>query len=138
VKKAFRWYRLVVGVLLMGGMLSSSVTVWANEDRIDSVGDGRQLAASERVPAGLSSGDWRSIRTAYEAGRHDFQATATGWRARNPGQQWVTTLDRRGFLVHPQGSEWQWGLELTSYGYGDAQQVIAGPPQVRAEGIRLS
>ncbi len=61
----------------------------------------QQFTSPDQVPQGLAKSDWTSIRAAYEAGRHAFQPTATGWQARNPGQQWTTQFDRRGFLASP-------------------------------------
>ena len=98
----------------------------------------RRGAAATNVPAGITSSDWQSIRAAYEAGRHSFQPVAGGWQARNPGQQWLTTFDRRGSLARPQHGEWTWGLELQSYGFGDPQTPVAGTPAVEAVGQRLS
>jgi hypothetical protein len=35
-----------------------------------------------------------------------------GYRAHNPGQQWSTRFDRRGFLTRPDAGDWTWGLQL--------------------------
>lgn len=56
-------------------------------------GKTQQLTSPDQVPEGLAKSDWSSIRAAYEAGRHAFQPTPTGWQARNPGQQWTTWGD---------------------------------------------
>jgi hypothetical protein len=53
----------------------------------------QQLTSPDQVPEGLAKSDWSSIRAAYEAGRHAFQPTPTGWQARNPSQQWTTLGD---------------------------------------------
>ena len=98
----------------------------------------QQLTSPDQVPEGLAKSDWSSIRAAYEAGRHAFQPTANGWQARNPGQQWTTTFDRRGFVAAPKAGGWTWGLELQGYGFGAHQQTIAGIPAVQAEGSRLT
>ena len=98
----------------------------------------QQLTSPDQVPEGLAKSDWASIRAAYEAGRHAFQPTPTGWQARNPGQQWTTTFDRRGFVATPKTGGWTWGLELQGYGFGAHQQTIAGTPAVQAEGSRLT
>ena len=98
----------------------------------------QQLTSPDQVPEGLAKSDWTSIRAAYEAGRHAFQPTPTGWQARNPGQQWTTTFDRRGFVATPKAGGWTWGLELQGYGFGAHQQTIAGTPAVQAEGSRLT
>ena len=53
----------------------------------------QQVTSPDQVPAGLAKSDGASIRAADEAGRHACQPTATGWQARNPGQQWTTWGD---------------------------------------------
>ena len=87
---------------------------------------------------GLAKSDWQTIRAAYEAGRHAFQPTESGWQARNPGQQWLTTFDQRGFVARPKDGGWQWGLELQNYGFGENQRAISGVPSVKAAGQRLT
>ena len=106
-----------------------------------SVHGAAEVGGAEEVPKGLAKSDWSSIRAAYEAGRHAFQPVAGKegvWQARNPGQQWITTFDPRGFTAQPQGGGWTWGLELLSYGFGDQQQAVYGMPAVKADGQRLS
>ena len=101
-------------------------------------GKTQQLTSPDQVPEGLAKTEWSSIRAAYEAGRHAFQPTATGWQARNPGQQWTTKFDGRGFVSEPKDGAWQWGLELKSYGFGENQRAIGGTAAVKAEGQRLT
>ncbi len=101
-------------------------------------GKSQPLTSPDQVPDGLAKSDWASIRAAYEAERHAFQPVEGGWQARNPGQQWTTKFDRRGFLAQPHGANWQWGLELKGYGFPGAVRAIAGVPGVKAEGQRLS
>lgn len=84
------------------------------------------------MPDGLAKSDWSSIRAAYEAGRHAFQPAEGGWQARNPGQQWLTKFDGRGFVAQPNGNAWQWGLELKSYGFSGNERAITGVPTVTA------
>ena len=61
-----------------------------------------------------------------------------GHRARNPGQQWTTLFDGRGFTTTPYAGGWIWGLELVCYGWGDDQQGVAQPLSVSAEGGRVT
>ena len=98
----------------------------------------QQLTSLEQVPERLAKSDWASIREACEAGRHAFQPIEAGWQARNPGQQWTTTFDRRGFMATPKAGGWTWGLDLPGYGFGDHQQTIVGTPAVQAGGPRLT
>jgi hypothetical protein len=97
-----------------------------------------QAVGPDQVPQGLAKSDWQSIRAAYEAGRHEFKPTEGGWQARNPGQQWTTKFDGRGFLATPREGDWAWGLELESYGRGEQQRKVNGQPLVKAEGQKLS
>ena len=75
----------------------------------------QQLTSPDRAPEGLAKADWSSIRAAYPAGRDAFQPTPTGRQARNPGQQGMTTFDRRSFVATPKAGGWTWGLELRGY-----------------------
>ena len=71
----------------------------------DPAGKTQQLTSPDQVPQGLAKTEWASIRAAYEAGRHAFQHIASGWQARNPGQQWTTKFDGRGFVSEPKGGQ---------------------------------
>jgi hypothetical protein len=100
-----------------------------------------QLSDANDVPEGLAKADWQSIRAAYEAGRHAFMPVEGGWQARNPGQQWTTKFDGRGFIAQPRGADWQWGLELKSFGFAGQERAVGGEASksvVRAEGQRLT
>jgi hypothetical protein len=91
------------------------------------------------VPEGVARSDWQGIRAAHEVWRHSFQRVDHGWETRNPGQQWTTAFDERGFLTRPQDGRWTWGLELQGYGFGAHQEGPASPAaDARAEGQRLS
>jgi trimeric autotransporter adhesin len=92
------------------------------------------------VSKGLSGDDWSSIRAAYEAGRHAAyadEAVPGHIVARNPGQQWRTRFDGRGFLTAPDAGGWSWGLDLVSYGRGEQQQTIDGTACTETKGTRV-
>ena len=73
----------------------------------------QRLSSPDQVPEGLARSDWRSIRAAYEAGRHQFFPQADGTHcAHNPGMGWQMTFDAKGFTAKPEKGEWTWGLEL--------------------------
>jgi hypothetical protein len=101
-------------------------------------GDTQQITSVDQVPEGLSKSDWTSIRTECEARRHTFQRIEGGWHASNPGQQWTTKFDGRGFLSEPKGGGWKWGLELMGYGFPGATRPITGVAAVTPEGPRLT
>ena len=77
---------------------------------------------------------WSSIRQAYEAGKHAVHEEFDGTHAaRNPGQQWRTEFDSRGFLVRPDHGQWTWGMDLQSVG----GCPVSGSPEVGANGNTL-
>ena len=75
---------------------------------VPSIGTAQAPSPSDEVPEGLSSADWSSIRQAYEANRHAAYPVAGGYQARNPGQQWRTCFDGRGFTTRPDAGTWTW------------------------------
>ncbi len=92
--------------------------------------------ALETPPKGLASSDWSSIRAAYEAGRHAIQRQENGtFTARNPGQQWHTEFDSKGFLTTPDHGQWTWGLELTGYG---ERTLLSAPLSLTHQGNKIS
>lgn len=88
----------------------------------------------------IAAGDWASIQEAYQAGRHAIQKGDAGNTAFNPGQQWTTHFDGRGFSTQPASGGWSWGLELKSYGYAGTEISVPDKPvsQSQSTGNRLS
>ena len=102
-------------------------------------GKSEQRTSPDQVPQGLEKSDWSSILAAHSAWEHSFQPVKGGaWQAQNKAQQWSTQFDGRGFMAKPKAADWQWGLELRSYGFGKKQTAVGGQPAVKAEGQRLS
>ncbi|MGI8604110.1 MAG: FG-GAP repeat protein [Verrucomicrobiales bacterium] len=127
------------GVAFLCTPASAQVPQLVNDQGRAGVGSaGAAPRDPEAVPEGLAKSDWASIRVAYEAGRHAFQPVEGGWQARNPGQQWTTKFDRRGFVAHPKDGDWTWGLELKGYGFPGAERIMSEVPAVKAEGQRLT
>ncbi|MDF1839222.1 MAG: FG-GAP repeat protein, partial [Planctomycetota bacterium] len=97
--------------------------------------------ASDTSPAGLSTGDWSSIREIYDAGRYqvvaDDVAGAGGYLARNPGQDWSTYFDGRGFTTQPGDGAWSWGLQLQSFGFDGHGSRVSGEASPCADGGRM-
>lgn len=79
----------------------------------------------------VAPADWKQIRAEYELHRHSATPDRGGFRARNPGQQWLTRFDGRGFTVEPNQQSWRWGLDLISAGYAGTESAISG----RAEAV---
>ena len=80
------------------------------------------------MPEGLTAADWSGIQAAYEAGRHAAQPVECGYQACNPGQQWRTRFDGRGFTTRPDEGDWSWGLQLERYGVGGMQAASVLDP----------
>ncbi len=105
---------------------------------VPSIGTAQALNPSDEVPEGLSAADWSSIRQAYEANRYAAYPVAGGYRVHNPGQQWRTRFDGRGFTTRPNAGAWTWGLELERYGFAGQECVVARPIHASAEGQRVT
>ena len=89
----------------------------------------------------MAKSDWAGIREAHAAWEHrvsPVEDRSGEWQAHNPGQQWTTCFDGRGFTTSPEGAPWQWGLELQSYGFGQCHTVAGGVPVVKTDGGRLT
>ena len=123
---------------LISCILAGALVFAASLHAASPAGKTQSLTSPDRMPEGLAKSDWQTIRAAYEAGRHAFAPVEGGWQARNPGQQWTTTFDKRGFVAEPREGGWQWGLELKSYGFPGAERVVGGVPVVKADGQRLT
>lgn len=97
------------------------------------------LRAEQPAPAGLSAGDWSGIRAAHQDWRHRFEKAEDGGHvANNPGQNWTTRFDGRGFIVEPKGETWRWGLELRSYGIGESSVSVGEKAPVAVSDQKLS
>ncbi len=94
--------------------------------------------SEDAIPEGLTDSDWKSIRQEYERHRHAAVAVDGGFRARNPGQQWLTHFDGRGFAVEPEAAGWRWGLELQSYGFPGHQRAVSGQAKMTAQNDRVT
>jgi hypothetical protein len=75
-------------------------------------GGSQRLTSRDTLPQGLSATDWSSIREQMQVKRHAALLVEGGHQARNPGQQWQTRFDGRGFTTRPDAGGWEWGLEL--------------------------
>ncbi len=104
----------------------------------NSPASGQHLLSLHSDPKGLSTTDWSSIREAYEAARHAAYAAAGGYQARNPGHQWLTRFDGRGFSTEPDTGGWTWGLQLERYGFAGWERTVAEPTQVSTAGQRVA
>ncbi len=102
------------------------------------VAAGKPARDPHSVPTRLTASDWNSIQIVHEAQRYAIASTEAGYCARNPGQQWQTEFDGRGFLTRPPKGDWQWGFELRSYGFAGHERRVGRAPRAKAEGQRLT
>ena len=128
----------VLAFLVLLASIGFSGTTWVSETRGGVDCDQPLDRAVGAVPDGLSAGDWASIQTACEAGRHAVHGREGGFQARNPGQRWVTRFDGRGFCTKPDAGGWSWGLELVSYGFAGSEQAVTEATSVSTEGQRVA
>ena len=123
--KTSAWFHLLAAALLVTPVFASPVRT-------------QTLASADAVPEGLSAPEWSSIRQQYEQQRHAAFPVAGGYQARNPGQQWQTRFDGRGFTTKPEGAAWQRGLELQSYGFPGQERAVQDQPRVKTSGPRVT
>ena len=91
------------------------------------------------LPEELSTSDWQSIRAAYDANRHAVRADDEqpgSYRARNPGQQWLSTFNKDGVAISPDHGRWQFGLRLARWGHAGQERQAAPLVGIDAHGQR--
>jgi hypothetical protein len=126
---------VALGVLLISGPAPTRAEDWKAQAQ---PGKTQHLASADAVPEGLTASDWTSIRAAYQAHQHQAISAEGGYRARNPEQRWRTEFDGHGFMTRPEAGDWQWGLELRSYGFPGQKRVIGNAAEVTAQGDRVT
>ncbi|MBY0508383.1 MAG: hypothetical protein K2X03_31015 [Bryobacteraceae bacterium] len=96
------------------------------------------LPAWATTPKGVAPGDWAQIQALHEKHRHAAVRQADGTlAARNPGQQWRTQFDGRGFTVKPDAGGWTWGLELERFGLaGQLRPASRAKAEARENRVR--
>ncbi len=154
------WVIGVVAFSILG--LYGARTATAHDGHSTDVAAGDRPAdvgsSQDAPPEGLTHSDWSSIRQEYERQRHAAVSVEGGFRARNSEQQWLTDFDGRGFSVEPtsagveqaiagvepaarvepNGGDWRWGLELTSFGFPGHERAVGGQAAMSAQGDRVT
>ncbi|MDQ3116359.1 MAG: hypothetical protein M3Q86_07085, partial [Verrucomicrobiota bacterium] len=130
--------KLLLVVIALGAFIVSGSSLAGDLNAGAQPGKTQHLTSADAVPEGLTPSDWSSIRTAYQAHRHQAVPMDGGYRARNPGQQWRTEFDGKGFITRPEAGDWQWGLKLKSYGFTGQKRVIGDAAKVTAQGGRVT
>ena len=132
-------FSLCARVAFVSGLLMSNLPVPAQQGAGDVTLRRESRSRNlDSVPNGLTGSDWSSIKQEYERHRYAAFPVAGGHQARNHRQQWLTRFDGRGFIVQPESNGWEWGLELTAYGFAGHERAVASKPRVLAEGQRVA
>ena len=101
-------------------------------------GTSQQIQDAATVPQGLNGVEWGSIRKQIAERQRVAIPLKGGYQAWNPGQQWRTTFDTKGFLVKPDNGDWSWGLELKRFGLAGRTKEVATTPRVTSAGSRVA
>ncbi|MEO7323291.1 MAG: FG-GAP repeat protein, partial [Dokdonella sp.] len=97
------------------------------------------IVSEAALPEELSRSEWQSIRAAYEANRHAVQRSVKqpgSYRARNPGQQWLSAFNEGGVTITPDHGRWKFGLRLARWGDAGQEQQTALLDGIDAHGQR--
>ncbi len=137
---------MLVGMIERADLPDSPNRPRRDRDRgssVDPRNSAGRLTAIPKLPEGVRDGDWQGIVAAHEQAKYEIRSDGRAWKAWNPGQQWMTIFDRRGFLTRSTTrtgrDNWSWGLELQGYGIGIEQTELKSlVPEVRTSGGRLS
>jgi hypothetical protein len=119
-------------------MLLRSLSICLLFGTVCRAANAQSLTDAVNLPGGVTPSDWSSIRRAHDAVQHAAHATVDGFAARNPGQGWLTTFDRRGFTVQPNDGAWTWGLQLERYGCTGNEQEVCDLAAVTIDGPRVT
>ena len=132
--------------VILGSLLLMAVSLSSGDLRRPAVPEAvipsaAWVEAEERLPAGMERSDWQGILAAHDEWKHAIREAPElkrGWKAANPGTGLRATFDARGARVRPASGDWDWGLELTSYGIGGEQRpVVERTPQIETNGRRI-
>ena len=103
------------------------------------------VASGPEIPAGLSSKDWRQIRSHLEQASYHVapvasspdQLAAASFQANNRRHKMRTIFHPESVRVIPtDGAAWEWGLKLRAYGYEGSTRAPRGA-ELAAAGNRI-
>ncbi len=137
-RSGLSWFMIILSIVSgassIGMALATPVAVTS-----PSVISAATLEGEVALPEALSSSEWKSIRAAYEASRHAVQPSAGqpgSYRARNPGQQWLSSFNQYGVAISPDHGRWQFGLRLARWGHAGHEQKASSLVGIEAQGQR--
>lgn len=123
---------LMLSVLAVVAVLAATAATEVIDQPVGSDDTVAVRTAAQEIPAGLSSKDWRRIRTQIEQASYNVEPaasnrdplTTTSFEANNRRHKMRTVFDAESVRVVPtEGKDWEWGLKLRAYGYEDSTQV---------------
>ncbi len=126
-------------IILSAGMVTATAATAATAVTAPSATAAATMDGEVVLPEELSRSDWQSIRAAYEANRHAVQQSVQqpgSYRARNPGQQWLSAFNEDGVTISPDHGRWQFGLRLARWGHAGQEQQAASLVGIDAHGQR--
>ena len=85
-----------------------------------------------------NSGELDGLRAAFEAAARTARPAAHGYAMRSTASPLVAHFDGRGMSVVSDQATWDWGLELTSYGFPGSELAVDQPLAMQAAGSRLA
>lgn len=108
------------------------------------VGAGVAIGMTGMSAAELTNVDRSQLHALMQKKAHEIVHESSATKlAYNPGQQWTTRFDGRGFETSPQErssepSAWSWGLQLEKMARGADQWLPGHAPVIRSEGSRVA
>ena len=88
--------------------------------------------------APVPQSDRAGLREAFEAAARTARPAAHGYAMRSTASPLVAHFDGRGMSVVSDQATWDWGLELTSYGFPGSELAVDQPLAMQAAGSRLA
>ena len=89
-------------------------------------------------PEGLSAEAWQAIQAAIERDQYGAQTASDGaLEAPNPAQDYRTRFMPDGIVVRPGGADFEVGLRLERWGYGEALEAVPAA-ELSSDGQRVT
>ncbi|MEM8711163.1 MAG: FG-GAP repeat protein, partial [Planctomycetota bacterium] len=87
----------------------------------------RRPSAGPPLPEGISTSDWSRVHHSILTHQHAVATSPRGHSARNPRLGWTAQFDGTSALIQPEDGEWEFGLELRSFGFEGEMQPVDTP-----------
>ena len=101
--------------------------------------DQAERVETPKLPCGVTTSAWSSIRDSISTRRHAFKATHNGFEANNPRFKWEAQFDGTSALIQPAAGDWSFGFTLKAFGFENRVQYLKSPTfGACAEGQKLT